>query len=131
MRQGGYLSNMINATTTQTNTTTENTMSTTTITKLNDPQAKFIPAMTEATKTLFIELVNDAGEWDGRPLIGGNVTLTKEQRGNLTNMKRLDLITTHFCEGCTWVTFTDKGRHAAFALCGFDPDPDADNRHDA
>lgn len=62
---------------------------------------------------LFMALARDAGNWSGTPLLGGNVTITKELRGNLTDLKRRNLLTTFKDEGLVWVAFTEKGRELA------------------
>lgn len=74
---------------------------------------KTIPVLdlTPTSIKLFCYLANDAGNWNGQPLLDGN--MTKELRGNLTQIKRAGLLTTHKEEGCVWVTFTDKGKEYA------------------
>lgn len=71
--------------------------------------------ITETSKTLFLAYARDAGNWSGQPLVGGNVSVggSKEERGNLTQLKRAKLITTFVDDGCTWIQFTDAGK--AFA----------------
>lgn len=70
--------------------------------------------ITETTKALFPAYANDAPNWSGNPLVGGNVGGdTKAERGNLTQMKRAGLITTFTEDGCTWISFTPAGK--AFA----------------
>lgn len=66
--------------------------------------------ITEQTLALFLAFANDAGNWSGTPLVGGNVGGTKEDRGNITQMKRAKLITTDTDEGCTWIYFTEAGK---------------------
>lgn len=53
--------------------------------------------------------------WGGMPLIGGNTGGTKEQRGNLTQLKRAGLIWTVTDETGTWLGFTAAGREFAAA----------------
>lgn len=72
-----------------------------------------MPNITAASLALFIAYAKDAGNWSGQPLVGGNVGGSKEDRGNLTQLKRAKLITTVTDEGCTWINFTDTGK--AFA----------------
>ena len=72
--------------------------------------------ITEASKAVFVMYAKDAGNWSGTPLVGGNVGGTKEERGNLTQLKKAELITTFFDEGCTWVDFTDAGKEYAKSL---------------
>jgi hypothetical protein len=65
--------------------------------------------ISENSKALFLAYARDAGNWNGQPLVGGNVGGSKEDRGNLTQLKRAGLITTFVDEGCTWIMFTDEG----------------------
>lgn len=70
--------------------------------------------LTPASLALFTAYAKDAGNWNGTPLIGGNVPESKEARGNLTDLKKKGLITTFHDEGCDWLSFTEAG--IAFAL---------------
>jgi hypothetical protein len=66
--------------------------------------------MTSQSLDLFIAYAKDAGNWNGTPLVGGNIGGdAKAQRGNLTQLKQDGLIRTFIDEGCTWVEFTDAG----------------------
>jgi hypothetical protein len=65
--------------------------------------------ITEKSLAVFIAYAKDAGNWNGTPLVGGNVGGTKEERGNLTQLKQAGLIHTDTDEGCTWIYFTDAG----------------------
>jgi len=49
--------------------------------------------ITSESKRVFIAYANDAPNWNGMPLVGGNVGGSKEERGNLTQLKRAGLIT--------------------------------------
>ena len=71
--------------------------------------------LTEASKNLFLAYAEDSGNWGGTPLVGGNVCLLgeKEDRGNLTQLKRAQLLSTFRSDGCTWVEFTVAGREYA------------------
>jgi hypothetical protein len=69
--------------------------------------------ITETSRQVFIDYAEDAGNWTGNPLVGGNVGGTKEERGNLTQLKRAGLITTQTDEGFTWVFFTEDGERYA------------------
>lgn len=69
--------------------------------------------ITETSLKLFLEFARDAGNWSGTPCVGGNVGGSKEQRGNITQLKKAGLITTFVDEGQTWVSFTPAGK--AFA----------------
>ena len=61
--------------------------------------------LTTASLNLFTALINDAGNWGGNPLLD----LSKEERGNLTQLKRAKLLVTFRSEGCDWVAFTTAG----------------------
>lgn len=69
--------------------------------------------ITETSLQLFLAYARDAGNWSGTPCVGGNVGGTKNERGNLTQLKKAGLITTFADEGQTWVHFTPAGK--AFA----------------
>ena len=74
--------------------------------------------ITEESKNLFIAFAEDSGNWDGMPVLGGNVDVSKEQRGNLTQLKKEGLITTEYEpeERLTWLTFTEDGERYANEL---------------
>ncbi len=65
--------------------------------------------ITAESLAVFLMYANDAQNWTGSPLVGGNVGGTKEQRGNLTQLKRAKLIETFTSDGLTWIRFTAKG----------------------
>jgi hypothetical protein len=69
--------------------------------------------ITEASKKLFLDLANDAGNWNGTPGLGCNVPSDRHTRGNVTQLKRAGYVTTFKDEGITWVQFTVEGK--AFA----------------
>lgn len=70
--------------------------------------------ITERSLELFLAYAEDAGNWGGTPLVGGNVGGSKEDRGNLTQLKKAGLITTFSDEpGSHWIRFTDTGRALA------------------
>ena len=69
--------------------------------------------ITESSLKLFLEYAEDAGNWNGTPMVGGNVGGTKEDRGNLTQLKQAGLITTIKEEYCTFVKFTEAGKELA------------------
>lgn len=82
--------------------------------------------ITPASLVLFLELANDAGNWSGHPLFGGNVGDSPAARGNLTQLKQAGLVTTQEEEDSgrcmttgrklrptVWVTFTPAGRALA------------------
>lgn len=65
--------------------------------------------ITATSLKVFLAYADDACNWNGTPLVGGNVGGDKAERGNLTQLKQAGLITTDFDEGCTWIYFTDAG----------------------
>ena len=65
--------------------------------------------ITTRSHDLFIEYAKDANNWNGTPLVGGNVGGSVEDRGNLTQLKQAGLITTAKEEGHIWLFFTDAG----------------------
>lgn len=71
--------------------------------------------MTAQSLALFLDFAADAPNWNNQPL----VDITAEQRGNLTDLKKRNLITTFRDEGCDWVIFTQAGIELA-AKHGFD-----------
>ena len=71
-----------------------------------------IDSLTTESRSLFLDLVKDSFNWSGTPLID----ITREQRGNLTDLKRCGLIKTQTDEGHTWCYFTALGREAASSL---------------
>ena len=77
---------------------------------------KLTPASTE----LFKELAEDADNWSGVPLYGGNVESSVSRNGSLTDLKKKNLITTGEEEGCVWVCFTDEGREFASSEFGIE-----------
>lgn len=66
-------------------------------------------AITAESLRVFLAYANDAGNWSGMPLVGGNVGGGPEERGNLTQLKRAGLIRTSKEEGNTWLFFTAEG----------------------
>ena len=66
-------------------------------------------AITAESLQVFLAYAKDSGNWGGQPLVGGNVGGSKEERGNLTQLKRAGYITTQVDEGCTWINFTAAG----------------------
>ena len=69
--------------------------------------------ITQKSLELFLAYADDAGNWGGTPLIGGNVGGTKEDRGNLTQLKQAGLIYTFNSDGADWIGFTDAGKARA------------------
>ena len=72
--------------------------------------------ITEASKEVFINYANDAGNWSGTPLVGGNVNSAAKDRGYLTALKKQGLITTFYDDGNTWLSFTKLGVAYAHSL---------------
>jgi hypothetical protein len=72
--------------------------------------------ITETSLKVFTAYAKDAGNWSGQPLIGGNVGGSKEERGNLTQLKKAGLITTFRSDGLDWMSFTDKGKELAASM---------------
>jgi hypothetical protein len=70
--------------------------------------------MTITTESLrvFLAYANDADNWSGTPLVGGNVGGSKEERGNLTQLKQAGLIKTFNDDG-VWIQFTTEGKALA------------------
>jgi hypothetical protein len=65
--------------------------------------------ITAESLELFIELASDAENWNGQPI----VNISKEQRGNLSDLKKKGLLVTFRDEGCDWVDFTPEGKALA------------------
>lgn len=68
--------------------------------------------ITDKSLAVFLAYAADAGNWSGSPLVGGNVGGGKEERGNLTQLKKAGLITTYNDMGL-WIKFTDAGKKLA------------------
>jgi hypothetical protein len=62
--------------------------------------------LTARSLEIFLAYARDAGNWSGNPWLDGNVTLTKEDRGNLTQLKRASLLTTESDAGDEYIVFT-------------------------
>lgn len=65
--------------------------------------------ITDTSKQIFMSYAADAGNWSGCPMIDGN----KQERGNLTQLKKAGLIDTFRDEGCLWLVFTEDGKKFA------------------
>lgn len=74
------------------------------------------PNITEQSKALFVAYAQDALNWSGTPMVGGNVGGSKADAGNLTQLKVAGLVETWTDEGCTWLHFTDAGKAYAASL---------------
>jgi Ser-tRNA(Ala) deacylase AlaX len=69
------------------------------------------------TMTRFTEYADDAGNWNGTPLVGGNVGGDPADKGFILNMKKQGLVETDEDEdGNVWMFFTEKGRKLALAM---------------
>ena len=71
--------------------------------------------ITPQSLKVFLEYANDAGNWGGTPLVGGNVGGGAEERGNLTQLKKAGLIQTSRDDGATFIHFTPAGEALAAA----------------
>jgi len=83
--------------------------------KMTDQKTQTTPAVTEQSMALFLAYAADAGNWSGMPYIGYNVGGSKEDRGNLTQLKRAGLIETERDEFGAFVIFTAAGKALAAA----------------
>ncbi len=84
--------------------------------------------LTDNVLNFFDILANDAPDWSGNPLFGGNHFAGPKEKGYLTNLKQAGLVTTDTepNENCssatiTWVYFTDEGADLAKERTGVDP----------
>ncbi len=68
--------------------------------------------MTPATLEVFKRHAKDAPNWAGAPMLD----ISKEERGNLTDLKVRGLLTTDKDEGIEWVYFTPAGYELARTL---------------
>lgn len=71
-----------------------------------------INRLAEVSVALFTDLVKDAGNWSGTPM----VDISKEERGNLTQLKRAKLLSTQTDDGIAFAYFTPEGVAYAKAL---------------
>jgi hypothetical protein len=58
--------------------------------------------VTKASLDLLVNLANDAGNWSGSPML----QISKEERGNLTQLKREKIVTTFKDDGVEFVSFS-------------------------
>ena len=72
--------------------------------------------LTPASRQLFSALAEAAGNWGSMVPTDGNVVITKEERGNLTQLKRAGLVVTQQEDGSAWVLFTQAGADLAKEL---------------
>ena len=83
--------------------------------------------LTPASTELFKELAEDAPNWSGVPLYGGNVASSVSRNGSLTDLKKKGLIVTYensraWVNGGVWVCFTDEGHAFASSEFGIEID---------
>jgi hypothetical protein len=69
--------------------------------------------LTPRSLEIFKDAAKDSGNWSGTPCLGHNFTFTKEDRGNLTQLKRAKLLTTYKGDGEEWIQFTQLGHEFA------------------
>jgi len=69
--------------------------------------------LSPAALALFLEYAKDAENWNGQPLVGGNVDTTPENKGHLTKLKTAGLISTFLEDGHLWLDFTPAGKALA------------------
>lgn len=69
--------------------------------------------ITPRSLELFLNYARDAGNWGGTPLVGGNVGGSREDAGNLTQLKKAGLIFTGEDDGAVYIYFTAEGRSLA------------------
>jgi len=74
--------------------------------------------LTAGSKALFQAYAEDADNWSGNPLVGGNVEHTLENNGHLTHLKKLNLLTTFESDDLMWIVFTCAGIEYAKAAFG-------------
>lgn len=61
--------------------------------------------VTDKSLALFLRFAREAGHWNGTPLLD----ISKEERGNLTQLKTEGLVSTFKDEGCEWIRFSPAG----------------------
>lgn len=66
-------------------------------------------SITPESHKLFMAFAEDACNWNNEPLLD----ISKEQRGNLTQLKTAGLLETFKSDGVAWVSFTDSGKKYA------------------
>ena len=91
----------------------------TNITPLTNTQYQsMINKLTDGSFQLFSDLAEDAGNWSGTPLFGGNVGGDAESKGHLTHLKKIGMLTTFVDEDdrtCAWVEFTTLAKQFLLA----------------
>ena len=61
--------------------------------------------LTPASLAVFTRHAKAARAWEGTPMLD----ITSAERGNLTDLKKRDLLNTWTSDGIDWVEFTDAG----------------------
>lgn len=70
--------------------------------------------LTPKSLEVFLLYAEDANNWDGSPWVSmGNITVTKEMRGNLSDLVQKGLIKIHSYDPDQYMTFTESGRALA------------------
>jgi hypothetical protein len=69
--------------------------------------------LSEKCLSLFIAYAQDAGNWDGLPVIGGNINSTLENNGYLGDLVKKGYIETEWFESGQFIRFTNKGKELA------------------
>ena len=76
-----------------------------------------VEQITAGTEALFRALVEDAPNWSGASLFGGNVRSFPSDKGHLTHLKKLGFVVTEIDDDKTvWVYFTNEGKRIAADL---------------
>lgn len=65
--------------------------------------------LTPDSLRVFTDFANDAGNWNGSPLIAGNIVLSAADCGNLTDLKKKGLLITEGNGENAWIVFTKAG----------------------
>jgi hypothetical protein len=65
--------------------------------------------LTPASHERFMDYINDAGNWSGCPLVGGNVGGDAADKGYIMHWKMHGLATTERDGNCVWLNFTAQG----------------------
>ena len=88
-------------------------MNNTKTTKVKHEDATHWIDLTPASEKLLIDYADDAGNWGGRPLVGGNVGGEPADKGNLTDLKIKGLVETDTDPtdrpDLAWLSFTPLG----------------------
>ena len=72
--------------------------------------------LTQLSINLFISYANDACNWGGTPMIGGNVEQGLSENGSLSDLKKKGLIKTFESDGNQFIQFTKAGIEFAASL---------------